>query len=92
MLARCMGLGIASVAARLLARPILHEYDAFHSGGGSRNPASIQTVEAVAACRKESKPYITSAWIRTKYNRDITVGPDITFVLVCSGLNEHPFR
>ena len=37
------------VAARLLARPILHEYDASTVDELAANPASVQSVEAAAA-------------------------------------------
>ena len=50
-----------TTASRLLARPVLQEYDAFHSGGANRNPAESgnlaarhKLVKIAEACRKEA--------------------------------------
>ena len=56
-----MGLAIATVAARLLAMPILEEYDASTVELAAMNPAEFRNlgarhnlIEIAEACRKEA--------------------------------------
>ena len=62
-LSQLMGLAIATVAARLLARPILQEYDAF-TVELAMNPALVQSVEV--ASWKEADA-CTMDWISNCY-------------------------